>query len=262
MSEKTTRPPIDCEQWLSLVIALQSHRSSNTGQKEFGNRLMEIVFDKLPARFDSDPVARAYFDNTLAEVAWAVRGFSVVRDIYQTNIASIEKSRQVEIARIESLRKLAPFASDSLWGKAKGAFVGIGLALPLTGLATTWFGATTPILVISAATAVAVGLVGMEIAVDGYVSGRLQALQESIPGNTLETWQTCALTGYKTIARRFLEKLAPIEARYYPAPGASRSDAGTASSDDGFDKLLARAFAVEAAFPSPHGKPASQDEPA
>lgn len=76
-------PPLQLEQWLSFVIALPSHRSSNEGHRKFGERLVKLVYDELPAQHTADPVAAAYFVHMLAEVSWAVRGFSNVRDHFQ-----------------------------------------------------------------------------------------------------------------------------------------------------------------------------------
>lgn len=243
MKELHREPPIPSEQWLSYVLALQSHRSSNPAQREFGTRIMELVFTQIPARFEMDPTSRAYFDSVLAEVAWAVRGLSVVRDIYQTNIGAIEKAHNTELQRIESLRKLSPFASDSLWGKTKGSLVGIGLAAPLFALTTRWFGTAAPVWLISGAVVVALGLTGMEVFLGWYIARQLSKLHTSVPGATLDTWRDKALTGYKAVATGFLSKLTLIEKRYFP-----ESTEKTLQPKD-IEEVLQRAFSVDAAFP-------------
>lgn len=250
MSAEQNKPPVSVEQWLSYVIALQSHRSSNQGQKEFGSRLMELVFEKLPSRFEADANARAYFDNTLAEVAWAVRGFSVVRDIYQTNVASLERAKQTEANRIESLQKLSPLASDSVWGKVKGALVGIGLATPLFALTYAWFGKSTPAFVITGAVVIALGLVIAEVAIGAYIAHQLKLLHSSVPGSTLETWRDKALSGYKVASRGFLEKVAAIEKQHYPNATTVTFTEGSTPDAKAIDEIIERAFSIEAAFPA------------
>ena len=245
MSDNTPESPIAPEQWLSYVIALQSQRSSNPGQREFGNRIMELVFDKLPARFHDDAVARSYFDNVLAEVAWAVRGFSVVRDIYQTNIGSLEQSKQTEMKRIESLQKLSPLASDTLWGRVKGGLLGIGLASPLFALAAKWFGTAAPAMIISGAVVVVVGLVLAEVFISLYVAHRLKSLHSSMPGATLQVWKEKALTGYKAVSRGFLEKVAAIEQRYYPQNGSGTLSEGGQAAPESIDSIIERAFSLD-----------------
>lgn len=248
MTSDHERVPISPEQWLSFVIALQSQRSSNQGQREFGNRLFEIVFERIPNRSLGDAVANAYFDNILAEVAWAVRGFSVVRDIYGTNVNSIEKANEIEMRRVEALQRLSPFASDSFWGKIKGALLGIGLASPLFAVTSKWFGNSAPAILITAAVVLAFGLVFVELGVSIYVSHKLRSLQSAMPGANLEMWRTKALAGYKSISLSFLTKIFAIERRYYPSDSVITFSEDSKGESEILDEIIGRAFSIESAF--------------
>src|SRR5437588_14771 len=86
-------PPIAVEQWLDFVIASAAHRSVNAGQQKLGERLLERYFTSIPERWRGDQAATAYFDNMLCAVAAAIRGFSVVRDVFQTNWDSYKLAR-------------------------------------------------------------------------------------------------------------------------------------------------------------------------
>lgn len=232
-------PPIGAEQWLSYVIALQSHRSSNAGQHAFGERLMQRLFDVVPARYAEDATASAYFDNALAEVAWAVRGFSVAQDIFRTNARAEEAARQAEANHIESLRRLAPFSSDSVWGKLKGSLVGIGVFTPVIALATQAFGKAPGVWVLASACVVAVGLLAMELFIGAYVHRRLTALQSAAPAAVMTSWQRDAMKSYKEISRVFLLKIDGVNRHYYPP-----AEDGPALTESDVDHMLARAFSL------------------
>ncbi|MBX3109937.1 MAG: hypothetical protein KF743_12200 [Fimbriimonadaceae bacterium] len=231
--------PINPEAWLSYVMALQSLRSTNAGQHEFGARLMELVFRELPERYKHDSRSTAYFDGVLAEVAWAVRGFSVVRDIFQRNVQAQEQCREAELRHVESLRRLAPFSSDSVWGKVKGSLLGIGVAAPLIGLAVQFFGATTPVWLIGGAAVIATGLLAMEFFVAGYVHRRLKAIQAAAPEEVMTTWQIKAMAEYRLLAEVFLRKVDLVEARHY------RNSSEPNLKDADVEEILTRAFILQ-----------------
>lgn len=219
-------------------MALQSLRSTNVGQHEFGARLMELVFRELPERYRDDSRSLAYFDGVLAEVAWAVRGFSVVRDIFQRNVQAQEKCREAELRHVESLRRLAPFSSDSVWGKVKGSLLGIGVAAPLVGLAIQFFGATTPVLLITSVAVIAAGLLSMEFFVGGYIHRRLKSIEAAAPEKIMTAWQTKAMAEYRCLAEVFLRKVDLVEARHY------RSSAEPILTDAEIQVILNRAFVL------------------
>jgi hypothetical protein len=231
--------PIGVEQWLSYVIALQSHRSTNAGQHAFGERLMQRLFETVPARYSEDPVAAAYFDNALAEVSWAVRGFSVAQDIFRTNARAEESARQAEANHIESLRRLAPFSSESIWGKLKGSLVGIGVFTPLLAIATRAFGTAPLVWVLASACVAAVGLLAMELFIGAYVHRRLTTLQRAAPAEVMTSWQRDAMKSYKEISRTFVWKIDAVNRHFYPpaegSPTLTQSDV---------DQILTRAFSL------------------
>jgi hypothetical protein len=214
-------------------------RSSNDKQQAFGERLMDIVFSELPKRHASDPCLDHYFNDVLAEVAWAIRGFSVVRDIFQSESDACKRARDIEARHIESLARLAPFSSESIWGKMKGTLVGIGISAPLLGLSTKFFGASTPVVVISSMVIVTMSLVGMELIVNQYVSRRQSRLERNAPNDVMAAWQTKALTAYKDISRSFLYKVDAIHHRHFSGEDSTKL------TGDEVEQMLTRAFPLE-----------------
>jgi hypothetical protein len=66
------RPPVDIEQWLDFIIAAQSHRSRNEGQRKFGELLINRYFVALYDGHKNNAVAKAYLDHMLCVVASAI----------------------------------------------------------------------------------------------------------------------------------------------------------------------------------------------
>jgi hypothetical protein len=239
LTEKS--PPLDREQWLSLVLALPSHRSSNAGQHEFGTRLIGYVFERLPQRYASDPVATSYFDHVLAEVAWAMRSFSVIRDSYEGAVTVRDSARDIELDLAKSLRQLAPLTSGSLWGRAKGALIGVGLMTPLLVPASTWlqhlpYGPALGIAFVSV-----LGLFLMEFWVQFFVAKRLKSILGRRPSETDAIWRSTALRQYKLVAKDFIRKVVSIEEKF---SYCTTNDAVSATADESLDLMLARAFTI------------------
>lgn len=215
-TDEVVRPPVDIEQWLDFVIAAAAHRSRNEAQRKFGELLIDRYFATLRDDYKDDPVARAYLDNILCAVASAIRGFSVVRDMFATNWETISKAKEREKARAERIDNFAPFKRDGYWKPAVAMIGALGLlSLVLAGFQQI-IGNLPWALVLALAVTVLLVLFGMELFVDWVRSRRLAKVEERFPEDLLEFWQERSLKGYRMVSRQFLLLAIKIREEFYP----------------------------------------------
>ncbi|BCM94491.1 hypothetical protein IAD21_06398 (plasmid) [Abditibacteriota bacterium] len=207
-------PPLQLEQWLSFVIALPSHRSSNEGHRKFGERLVKLVYDELPAQHTADPVAAAYFVHMLAEVSWAVRGFSNVRDHFQAQATAKTAQFTYQGERAREWGAFSPLAGKSLGKQLVPLFFGAGganlLSLVFPALPHTW----------NLGAAVALALV-VHTSVMWLQDRGVKSALENSPKAVIGSWTQDARPQYRAIATTFLEKAYKIEQKFYPSPSGT-----------------------------------------
>jgi len=218
-SSKNQCPPVDIEQWLDFVIAAAAHRSRSEAQRKFGELLINRYFIALREDYKDDPVARAYLDNMLCAVASAVRGFSVVRDVFATNWETIREAKEREKARAERLDAFAPFRENGYWKKAIGIAGALGLLSVILSGFQQWIGSLPWALVAVLAIGAIVLLFVIELFVDWLRNRRLAKVEEGFPDDIYDFWQEKALTDYRMVLRRFLLLAIKIREEFYPHLG-------------------------------------------
>lgn len=203
------QPPIRLEQWVSLVLSLSSHRSQNEGHREFGARIVAFVFDELPSRHAADETARSYFDHVLAEVAWAVRGFSNVRDHYGRQVDSAAAISEERKSKAKRHLGQSPLASGSLAGKTLAVAIGAGggamLPSVFPDLAVPWM--------------VVAGIVAANVAhivIEWITAKRVEEAISELPERTLSTWSEDVQPRYERIVRAFCSKVIVIQRAHFP----------------------------------------------
>jgi len=215
-TDKSVRPPVDIEQWLDIVIAAAAHRSRDEVQRKFGELLINRYFVTLRDEYKGDPVAKAYLDNMLSAVASAIRGFSVVRDVFATNWETIRKAKEREKARAERLDAFAPFKKDGYWKSAIAVIGALGLLSPVLAVFQQSIGNLPWILVAALAVGVVVSLISMELFVDWLRNSRLAKVEERFPEDLYEFWQEKSLKGYRMVLRQFLLLAIKVREEFYP----------------------------------------------
>jgi hypothetical protein len=221
-------PPLSLEQWLSYVLALPSHRSSNEGHRAFGTRIVKLVYDEIPSQYAEDETARSYFNHMLAEVAWAVRGFSAVRDNFQRQVQVQAAHTEHEKERAKGWTELSPLRKESLGSKGLSIAVGAGGATALSRLFPSipigWNVATVIVLAYA-----------VHLFLDWLQATAVKHALAKEPVKVMDAWSDDARPQYEAIARAFLEKAWAIESRFYPPSDAAESP--------NFEQLIQRAMA-------------------
>ena len=207
MSENA--PPLQLEQWLSMVIALPSHRSSNEGHRKFGDRALNLLYDELPARYAQDKVASDYITHMLAEVSWAVRGFSNVRDSFQAQTTAQAAHFAYKGERAREWGEFSPFTEKALGKKFAPLLFGVGGANLVS-----WLFPNLPLLQNSVA--VLVIAYGIHLFVRWVQDNEVKKAFENVPKSALKSWAEGAKPQYLSLATRFLEKAVEVEKRFYP----------------------------------------------
>lgn len=202
-------PPLSLEQWLSYVLALPSHRSSNEGHRSFGARIIKLVYDEIPDQYSEDATARSYFNHMLAEVAWAVRGFSAVRDSYQRHVQAHAAHTEHAKERARGWTELSPLRKESIGSKGLSIAVGAGGATALSrafpAIPIGW----------NVAAVIALAYI-VHLFLDWLQAAAVKRALASEPREAMETWSGDARPQYEALARAFLEKASAIERRFYP----------------------------------------------
>lgn len=220
-------PPLEIEQWVSLVLALASHRSSNEGHREFGSRVVAYVFDDLPSQVAGDETAKSYVRQMLAEVAWAVRGFSNVRDHFAKHVDSSIAVAEETKSQAKRMLEHSPLSATSMAGKGITALVGAGggaaLISLLPGVPLPWI----------AVIAVLVAL-GVHGAIEWVAKSMVEQAVKALPEKTMASWSSDAQPRYEKLVRSFVAKAAVIERSHYPEQTELDSKA--------IDAIVCRAF--------------------
>ncbi len=207
-------PPLSLEQWLSYVLALPSHRSSNEGHRAFGARIIKLVYDEIPAQYADDATARSYFNHMLAEVAWAVRGFSAVRDTFQRHVQAHAAHTEHAKERAKGWTELSPLRKESLGSKGLSIAVGAGGATALSR--------AFPAIPIGWNVAAVIALAYLvHLFLDWLQAEAVKRALANEPREAMETWSGDVRPQYEAIARAFLEKASVIERRFYPDAGVT-----------------------------------------
>lgn len=212
-----TDAPMHVEQWLDFVIASAAHRSHDEPHRRFGDLLIQRYFVALPERYHEDKVASAYFDDMLCVVASAVRGFSVVRDVFQTNWDSLRTAKEKEVQRAERLDAFSPLKKDGHWGKVMGALSSVGIAALLTAALKTRLASLPLVVLVSLTLGVSIGLMGLEGLTDWWRGRRMRAVEKQFPEDLLAYWQEQTLSGYREVAKQFLPLAMEVSERHYPS---------------------------------------------
>lgn len=220
-------PPLAIEQWVSLVLALASHRSTNEGHREFGSRLVAYVFDDLPSQVAGDETAKSYVRQMLAEVAWAVRGFSNVRDHFAKHVESSIAVAEETKSQAQRMLDHSPLSATSLAGKGITALVGAGggaaLMSLLPGIPLPW------IAVIAVLAALSV-----HGAIEWIAKSRVEHAVKALPEKTMASWTLDAQPRYEKVVRSFVAKTSVIERSHYPEQAEIDAKA--------IDAIVCRAF--------------------
>lgn len=209
-------PPVDIEQWLDFVIAAAAHRSRDEAQRKLGELLINRYFVTLRDEYKDDPVAKAYLDNMLCVVASAIRGFSVVRDVFTTNWETIRETKEREKARAERLDAFAPFREDGYWKNALAIAGALGLLSAILSGFQQWIGSLPWTLVAGIAVGVILLLFFIELFVDWLRNRRLAKVEERFPEDLYEFWRERTLKGYRMVLRQFLPLAIKIREEFYP----------------------------------------------
>ena len=223
-----TAAPLNLEQWLSYVLALPSHRSSDEGHRAFGTRIVKLVYDEIPTQYANDETARRYFNHMLAEVAWAVRGFSAVRDNFQRQVQVRAANTEHAKERAKGWIELSPLRKESLGSKGLSIAVGAGGATALSHLVPSIpIGWNVALVIVIAYT--------VHLFLDWLQAAAVKRALAKEPREVMDAWSDDARPQYEAIARAFLEKAWAIESRFYPS--------GDASEAPDFEQLIRRTMA-------------------
>ena len=221
------KPPIPIEQWVSLVLALASHRSLNEGHREFGSRIVSYVFDDLPSQVAGDETAKSYMRQMLAEVAWAVRGFSNIRDHFAKQVDSSTTAAEETKAQAKRLIEHSPLSASSLAGKGITALVGAGGGAALI----SWLpGVPLPWIAVFAV----IAALAMHAGIEWIAQSSVDEAVRDLPGKTMASWTSDAQPRYETVIRSFVAKATVIECSHYPEQAVLESSA--------IDAIVCRAF--------------------
>lgn len=221
------KPPIPIEQWVSLVLALASHRSSNEGHREFGSRVVAYVFDDLPSQVAGDETAKSYVRQMLAEVAWAVRGFSNVRDHFAKHVDSSIAAAEETKSQAKRMLENSPLSATSLAGKGITALVGAGGGAALTSLLP---GLPLPWIAVFAV----LGALAVHGVIEWIAKSRVVQAIGALPDKAIASWTADARPRYEKVVRSFIAKAMVIERLHYPDQ--------TELDDATVDTIISRAF--------------------
>lgn len=223
----SNQPPIRLEQWVSLILSLSSHRSQNEGHRKFGKRIVSFVYDELPSRYPHDPIARQYFDHVLAEVAWAVRGFSNTRDHFASYVDSASAMSVEQRAMANRRLNLSPLSTGSVAEKFISLIFGLGGS---SVIHSSYPQVTTLGLVLIA---MALAFIAHTV-IEAVAAKNVENAILGLPGKTYQRWSEDAQPRYENIIRVFCSKVMAIEQVYYAG-----ADAVT---DQDVEVIIDRAF--------------------
>lgn len=247
MPDSPSRPPVAVEQWVDLIVASAAHRSHNPGQQAFGQALLQRYFVALPERYRDDKVALQYFDNMLCVVAAGVRGFSVVRDVFQTNWDALKSERDAAVAYMERLRQFAPLQKDGYWSKALGAALGAGLATPLAAAFSKTVSPAPLLWILVGLGGAAAGVIAVQWIVEWLVRREQRRIESAYPQKLLDEWQQKSLRGYRTVIRQIVPLAIEVSDRFYPGGSAPLGE-------DKLDEVVERHFAFKLKPPAGSSK--------
>ena len=215
MSE-SSRPPLDVEQAMDVILAAAAHRSTEERHREFGKLVLDRYFTQLREDYKDNLTAKGYLDNLIASMASAVRAFSVERDRFGRRIEALETEKQQQVEAAKRILDYSPLKEKGVWGKAFGIVGGGGIAVALrTGFALEVHVAPWLLLAFAAAGAV-VGLVACEFLINWYYDRQRDKIEENFPDRVESAWQTRSLRSYHKILRQFLVSAIKIREEYYP----------------------------------------------
>lgn len=209
-------PPLSIETWVDVILAGTAHRSSHEPHAKLGQEVLHRYFVELPERYKADEIATRYFDEMIPAVASALRGFSVVRDIFQTNTETIRKAKDSEIKHLEHLDAMSPLNKDGIWGRILAALASIGLIAPLQASIRSDISHATQAWIFAGAASVAVSVIGLELFVQWLRKSQSKKIEMSFPKDINSKWQDESMTDYQKLLSQFIAKAILITEAHYP----------------------------------------------
>jgi hypothetical protein len=198
------------------VIASAAHRSQNAGHQKFGDTLIQRYFVTLPDRYRDDRVATCYFDEMLCAVASAIRGFSVVRDIFQTNWETLKSTKEAALKTAERVEVFSPARKEGVWGVIVAAVIGLGLGVPIMEAAKAKWATQGLQSLALIAGSIGLSIILMVVIVEVLRSWLIGRAEQQFPPKLLEQWEDRSLKGYRTVLKQFLPLAIEITNRHYP----------------------------------------------
>lgn len=206
------KPPLQPEDWLAFVIAAQAHRSGSPTHSAFGASLISRYFVDLPNKAANETEKR-YLDAALCHAAAAIRGFAVIRQIFETERGAIHAIRDTEADAIKRLQGFGPLTPDNPW---KTIVPGLGGGI--------WAYALTPDDVrkltwqVSALVfaGVVVVVIASQTVVEVLVRWKARKVHSGTPKEILTSWRSKTASHYATVSVQLLAGLYAVTERYYP----------------------------------------------
>jgi hypothetical protein len=211
-----SKPPLDVEAAIDLVLATAAHRSNNPKHSEFGKLILEQYVAKMRQDYKDDPVAKCYLDNLFATIAAAIRGFSVERDNFGTQWQSSQEQKQYELQRVNRLAQFSPFTEKNIWGKLIGILGGAGFGGALGEVARGYIVASNLFVLSAVPLGAALGLVLLEVFLNWYRDRCLQKIANTFPDSLRAQSEKRSLTNYRVIIKQFLLSALKLREESYP----------------------------------------------
>ena len=213
---KTKQVPLPIEAWVDVILASAAHRSSNIGQQRFGEQLIERYFTAVPDRFREDEAASAYFDEMIPAVASTIRAFSVARDIFQTQTASMEALKEISLNHLQHMEALAPTSKSGLWGKGIAVLGAVGLVAPLHKALLATYTNVDLAWLLAIGAALALSIIALEILIHTLQAAQARRIESAFPSTLASTWRDEAMTQYRSILAKYIPRAIQITNRHFP----------------------------------------------
>lgn len=195
---------LELDEAISLVLALPSHRSSNEGQRKFGEKAIDYLYGYKDLGDDTD---KAYNRAMICSVLSAVRAFSVERDRINNEWKAISAVKERNLRYLDVIKNLSPFEKDNYWSKIIALIVAAGFTVkfPLSS--------SNPALGVG----VFIGILILLEAISKYCEIEYaKSLEKEEPSDRQKKWESESLVRYRELLQRFMDEAIEIHKRFYP----------------------------------------------
>lgn len=203
-----SKPPIDIESALDLVLGSTMRLSHHESQQKLGDFFLGHILSSAIEKYKDDEIASKYLYNLQCTIFAAIRGMAVGRDMFYTKWEFLKKHEEDKEKFLDQLAGLSPLNVAGWFWRLAGLIAGAGiLQIFVNSLSLRGLGLSLVSLV--------AGVLLADVLLKKYRDKALKRIRRETQESMAKYWED-SLRQYKEVLKKFLIIVIKLREEYYP----------------------------------------------